>query len=83
MRVACPCCHYLTLETSGGFEICQVYYWEDDGQGDHDADVMRGGPNGDISLTEGRNNFARYGASEQRFAKHVRSPRPEEMPLQS
>ncbi|WP_326608352.1 hypothetical protein OG930_04775 [Streptomyces sp. NBC_01799] len=26
--------------------MCPVCFWEDDGQGDHDADRVRGGPNG-------------------------------------
>ena len=33
----CPCCGYLTLDERGGYEICPVCYWEDDGQDDHDA----------------------------------------------
>jgi hypothetical protein len=28
----CACCHYKTLFGRGGFEICPVCYWEDDGQ---------------------------------------------------
>src|SRR5262249_6030280 len=42
----CPCCHCLTLHERGGYEICPVCFWEDDGQDDHDADEGRGGPNG-------------------------------------
>lgn len=34
--------------------------WEDDGQGDEDADIVRGGPNGDYSLSEARVNFYNY-----------------------
>jgi hypothetical protein len=40
----------------GGFEICPVCFWEDDGQDDPDADVVLGGPNGQLSLTQARNN---------------------------
>ena len=47
----------LTLSERGGFEICSVCWWEDDGQDDADADVVRGGPNGDLSLTQARKNF--------------------------
>ena len=32
--------------------------WEDDGQDDHDADVVRGGPNGRLSLTQARLDYA-------------------------
>ena len=27
----CPCCGFRTLGTRGGFEICAVCFWEDDG----------------------------------------------------
>lgn len=42
----CPCCRYKTLYGRGGYEICKVCFWEDDGQDDHDADEVRGGPSG-------------------------------------
>jgi hypothetical protein len=51
---SCPCCYHLTLDERGGFEICVECDWEDDGQDDHDADIVRGGPNGSLSLTEAR-----------------------------
>jgi Cysteine-rich CPCC len=75
----CPCCHHLTLEERGGNEICPVCFWEDDGQDDMDADVVRGGPNGGRSLTQGRLNYRRLGACDKRFVEHVRAPRPEEL----
>ncbi|MFI6495541.1 CPCC family cysteine-rich protein [Streptomyces sp. NPDC050564] len=53
----CPCCGYLTLAERGGFEICHVCFWEDDGQDEHDADEVRGGPNGSLSLTKARETF--------------------------
>lgn len=59
----CPCCRRLTLEERGGFDICPVCFWEDDGQDDRDADIVRGGPNGGLSLTEARENYLRVGAS--------------------
>lgn len=37
--------------------------WEDDGQTDADADVVMGGPNGQLSLTAARANFAEHGYS--------------------
>lgn len=74
----CPCCHRLTLGERGGFEICSVCFWEDDGQDDHDADVVRGGPNGALSLTKARENYLRIGACEERALAHVRAPRPDE-----
>jgi len=54
---ACPCCGEKTLSESGGYEICEVCGWEDDGQDDYDADEVRGGPNGRFSLTEARKLF--------------------------
>jgi hypothetical protein len=70
----CPCCRKRTLAERGGFEICAVCFWEDDGQDDHDADVVRGGPNGALSLTEARENYLRIGACEDRALSHVRPP---------
>ncbi|MGW0192078.1 CPCC family cysteine-rich protein [Nonomuraea sp. NPDC003201] len=50
----CPCCFHPTLRMRGYFGFCEECDWEDDGQDDHDADVVRGGPNGSLSLTEAR-----------------------------
>ncbi len=75
----CPCCGYKTLNERGGYDICPVCFWEDDGQDDHDADVVRGGPNGSISLTEARANYQKFGASLERLIEHVRPPEPDEM----
>ncbi|MFC0437354.1 CPCC family cysteine-rich protein [Kutzneria buriramensis] len=80
---ACPCCGYLTLDVRGGYEICPVCFWEDDGQDDHDAAVVRGGPNKDLSLAQARTNFAALGASSGRCLSHVRPPHDEEHPLRS
>jgi hypothetical protein len=41
MKYSCPCCGFKTLEERGGFVICAVCYWEDDGQDDRDADRVR------------------------------------------
>src|SRR5262245_20186377 len=79
-RFACPCCRCLTLDERGGFDICPVCFWEDDGQDDADANVVRGGPNGALSLDQARANFAAFGASSERVRRHVRRPRPEELP---
>ena len=60
VRYPCPCCGYLTLSQRGGFEICELCRWEDDGQDDPHADEVWGGPNGRYSLSEARQNFERY-----------------------
>jgi hypothetical protein len=70
----CPCCHYPTLAGRGSFEVCGICYWEDDGQDSHDADRVRGGPNGELSLTEGRANFATLGACSEGAIGRVRPP---------
>lgn len=75
---ACPCCGYKTLSERGGYEICKVCFWEDDGQDDTDADTVRYGPNGSLSLTQARANFHEFGACERRVLQFVRPPRPEE-----
>jgi hypothetical protein len=75
---ACPCCHSLTLDGRGNFEICPVCYWEDDGQDDEDADVVRGGPNGELSLTQARENYRKFGACDRESVSAVRPPTPEE-----
>ncbi|MEW4369377.1 CPCC family cysteine-rich protein [Paenibacillus kandeliae] len=56
-RYRCPCCGYLTLDESSSWEICYLCDWEDDGQDDPHADQVRGGANGDYSLTEARQHF--------------------------
>lgn len=56
-REKCPCCGFPTLEELSGYEICELCSWEDDGQGDSNANQVLGGPNGDYSLTEARKNF--------------------------
>jgi hypothetical protein len=54
---ACPCCGALTLTSRDQFEICVLCGWEDDGQDDCNADEVKGGPNGNLSLTEARSVF--------------------------
>ena len=61
VRFTCPCCGYPTLDERGLDEICYLCWWEDDGQDDRDADVVRGGPNHQWSLTRARDNFVTYG----------------------
>src|SRR6185436_20419245 len=56
----CPCCHFPTLNERAGFDICFLCNWEDDGQDDHNANLVLGGPNQDYSLAEARQNFSHY-----------------------
>jgi len=59
-RYACPCCGYPTLFERGGYEICELCNWEDDGQDDPHENEIWGGPNGSYSLASARLNFQRY-----------------------
>ena len=77
---ACPCCGHMTLSERGGYEICPVCCWEDDGQDEHDATEVRGGPNYSLSLSAARANFMRIGAVEERMLRRVRPPLPRELP---
>jgi hypothetical protein len=77
---ACPCCASLTLPTRGDYELCPVCFWEDDGQDEHDADLVRGGPNGTLSMTQARANYAAFGACDRTILDKVRPPTAEEQP---
>ena len=71
-KAPCPCCGYRTLVERAAFEVCPVCFWEDDGQDDDDADVVRGGPNGALSLTQARQNFRSFGACSESALPFVR-----------
>ena len=58
---ACPCCGYATLDARGEYDICTVCWWEDDGQDNDNANIVRGGPNSNLSLTRARINFLAAG----------------------
>jgi hypothetical protein len=55
----CPCCLYRTLQEQGGYDVCPVCRWEDDGQR---ALGVYSHPNR-MTLREGRANFALSGSS--------------------
>ena len=71
-RVQCPCCDYFTLAERGAFTVCPVCYWEDDGQDLDQLDVVSG-PN-HITLRTARQNFERFGASDEGAVSLVASP---------
>lgn len=77
-RYRCPCCGHRTLESRKEYDRCPVCWWVDDGQDDPLADEMWGGPNANLSLTQARRNYARYGACDERFVPLVRPAEPEE-----
>ncbi|MDR3457732.1 MAG: CPCC family cysteine-rich protein [Verrucomicrobiae bacterium] len=63
----CPCCGERMLPERGGYDICGTCGWEDDGQDEHDADEVRGGPNGSYSLTQARQAFREQRAREREW----------------
>ena len=60
LPLRCPCC-FSPVAQRHTWDICAVCGWEDDGQDDHDADQVYGGPNGDFSLSAARENYKLYG----------------------
>lgn len=56
----CPCCEFPTLRSRGGYEICTLCLWEDDGQDIVNADEQRPGPNQPYSLSRARRNFRNH-----------------------
>lgn len=65
----CPCCDYFTLTNRGEYEICEICFWEDDGL-DLTELKTHSGPN-HITLEEGRMNFLKFGACEEKFVENV------------
>lgn len=57
----CPCCGHRTIDEPDSFDICSECWWEDDGQGEQDADVVCGGPNGSDSLITARERYMHEG----------------------
>jgi hypothetical protein len=62
---SCPCCGHPVLPERGRYEICVECGWEDDGQDDHDSHVVRGGPNGSLSLDDARAAYVARGGLPQ------------------
>lgn len=64
MLYPCLCCGYLTRDepSNGDYDICCVYFWEDDPVQAEDHDYA-GGANVP-SLNQARENFRKYGAKE-------------------
>ncbi len=61
--------------------MCPICQWEDDGQDNADADVIRGGPNGPLSLTEARRNFLAIGACHTVSLERARAAGPGDLRL--
>lgn len=59
--IPCECCGYRTLPERGGFDICPVCFWEDDGS----SDLDRVSPANHRTLRTARESFARIGAVDE------------------
>ena len=68
---ACPCCGYATLQNVSAYEVCELCYWEDDGQDDPNESENRNASN-KVSLAEARVNFFSLGVCDVRHLDHVR-----------
>ena len=68
-ELQCPCCDFFTLSEKGGYEICLICFWEDDGIDLTELD-RHSGPN-HITLREGRLNFEKFGACDINMVKNV------------
>ena len=60
--LACPCCGYQTLEDKGGFDLCPVCWWTDEGIDNHNADKLSSVNKG-LSLICARYYFLLFGIS--------------------
>ena len=56
-RYVCPGCFLPTLQARAAYDACEICDWEEDGR---DSDVVCGGPNGDYSLREARENYRQH-----------------------
>ena len=68
-KLQCPCCDYFSLEKRGGYDICPICFWEDDGMDLNTID-NHSGPN-HMTLREGRLNFIKLGACDLSMIKNV------------
>lgn len=79
-RRVCPCCGFYTVENDDVvcFDICEICSWQYDEVAHDKLDTMKGA--NAVTLSEARNNFKSFGASEKRFIGKGRKPFPEELP---
>ena len=88
-KYPCHCCGFLTLDEApfgwgefpeaNTYEDCPVCFWEDEAW---EYDDTAGGAN-QVTLSEARENYARFGAMEERLRQYTRPPLPSEHPTSS
>lgn len=78
----CPICRNLTFSSPDDIgDICPVCFWElEGGEDERDVKIPVAGPNNSLSIAQARENYAKYGAVEERFVKDVRPPLKSELP---
>jgi hypothetical protein len=83
-REECPCCGYFTLPERGGYDTCEVCFWEDEWPHLIYGEPPEGWSVGanKVTLDEARENFRAFGAKEERVMQFVRPPREDELPEQ-
>lgn len=71
-KYTCPCCGYMTLESDGFFDICEICFWEDDPYQKFKPYDRRGA--NQLSLAEAQIYYLTYGACEAACINNVRKP---------
>lgn len=66
----CDCCDYFTIPVGNDYEICPVFFWEQDAFGVLEPDAPSSA-NHSLSLREGRRNFLLFGACAAKFKANV------------
>ena len=81
-KYPCACCGCLiVLRGKKHSGCCPVCWWQEDGRSEADADQLIGEFEwGDISLTQARINYKRFGVFSEDYKGFVRPPKPEELP---
>jgi len=70
-KYQCPCCEYYTIEKK--HDICEVCSWQYDEVAHDKPDTMRGANS--VTLNEARENYKKFGASDEASKQNVRPPR--------
>ena len=74
MKYKCSCCEYYTLKImpNDTYEVCPVCFWTENSFQFKNPDSEKG-ENG-ISLNTARENFKKFGASQEKFMQYSREP---------